>query len=259
MPTPKWKLVVDVGAVLPKPENNKPADRRIGELLKLLTEFVPTHKNSPYAPYLPGFTSLPLLLMKQSRTQQDSDLLTTILDSCSSYLTSGRSNSETAWMIARDYMLLSQTNSFPKIQQLQPPHHPGQLLQLQPHQPMESLGIAHHQEQNQHAGISQLQQQGSMGQLQLHQQSQPQHNGALTQQQNKMHSMGSMHHQQQQVLPMGNAAIAAAPVNGSPPVHQNGLLAVNHSDSMISTINPSAFHSMIHRPPVAKHLQNNHM
>jgi hypothetical protein len=213
-----------------------------------MTEFVPTLQNSPYAPYLPGFTSLPLLLTKQSRTQQESDLLTTILDSYSSYLTSGRSNSETAWMIARDFMLLSQTNSFP---QLQSPQHSGQLLQLQP---MESLGIAHHQEQNQHASISQLQQHGSMGQL--HQQSQPQHNGALTQH--------SLHQQQQRVLSLGNAPIAAAPVNGSPPVQQNGLLAVDHSGSMSPlahafTHHPSAFHQMMHRPPAAKNHQNSHI
>jgi hypothetical protein len=264
MPTPKWKLVVDIGAAAPKPEN-KTADRRISDVLKVLTDFVPTQKNSPYAPYLPGFTSLPLLLLKQSRTQQESDLLTTILDSYSSYLTSGRSNSETAWMIARDYMVLSQTNSFSQPQQqLQASQHPGQLLQHHPHQPMESLGMAHHQEQNQHAGISQLQQQGSMGQL--HQQSQLQHNAALTQQQSKMHSMGSLHQQQQQqVLPMGNAPIAAAPANGSPPLHQNGLLSVNHNGSMsplapgFSTHHPSSFHPMTHRPPAAKHHQNNHI
>jgi hypothetical protein len=272
MPTPKWKLVVDVGAVLSKPANKKPADRRISELLKLMTEFVPTHKNSPYAPYLPGFTSLPLLLVKQSRTQQEFVLLTTILDSYSSYLTSGRSNSETAWMIARDYML--ETNSFSQPQQLQPPQQPGQLLLLQPphqQQQMETLGMPHHQEQNQHPGISQLQQHGSMGQL--HQQSQPQHNGVLSQQQNngvvsqqqnKMHSMGSLQ-QQQQVRSLGNAPIAAAPLNGSSSVHQNDLLSVNHSDSMnpsapaFSVQHPSAFHPMIHRPTPAKHHQNTHI
>lgn len=80
---------------------------------------MPTHRDSPYSPYLPGFTSLRLLLLKQARTKEETDLISTIVESFSSYNASGRSNSETAWMIARDYMLLSQSVSATEPQQVQ--------------------------------------------------------------------------------------------------------------------------------------------
>jgi hypothetical protein len=89
MPTPKWKLVVDVGAAPPKPENAKPVDRRVADLLKLMAEHIPTHRNSPNSPYLPGFTSLRLLLVKQTKTPEEADLMITVLESYLSYLSSG--------------------------------------------------------------------------------------------------------------------------------------------------------------------------
>ena len=50
MPTPKWKLVVDVGAAPPpRQESSKPVDRRVQELLQLTAEHMPSHKNSPFA------------------------------------------------------------------------------------------------------------------------------------------------------------------------------------------------------------------
>ena len=112
MPTPKWKLVVDVGSTPPaKSDDSKPVDKRISEVLKLLADHTPTHRNSPYSPYLPGFTSLRLLLLKRAKTKDDEDTIGTMLESYSSYLSSGKSNSETAWMIARDFMLLTQPAS----------------------------------------------------------------------------------------------------------------------------------------------------
>lgn len=110
MPTPKWKLVVDVGSAPPKPDG-KALDKRIPDILKLLAEHIPTHRNSPFSPYLPGFTALRLLLLKRSRTPEEEDLSSTMLDSYSSYLSSGRNSAETAWMVARDYMLLTQSTS----------------------------------------------------------------------------------------------------------------------------------------------------
>ena len=39
MPTPKWKLVVDIGMAPPKEDSDgKPTDRRVEEVLKLVTE-----------------------------------------------------------------------------------------------------------------------------------------------------------------------------------------------------------------------------
>jgi len=129
MPTPKWKLVVDIGTAPPKLDQ-KVADRRIPDMLKLLAENIPTHRNSPFSPYLPGFTALRLLLLKRNRTSEETDLANTMLDSYSSYLTSGRNSSETAWMVARDYMLMTQSSGqqnpvMPLTHQSQP-----QILQL---------------------------------------------------------------------------------------------------------------------------------
>ena len=134
MPTPKWKLVVDVGAAPPPPkgDNSKPVDRRIHEVLKLITDHAPANKNSPYSPYLPGFTSLRLLLIKGDRTQHENELMTTMLDSYSSYLPSGRQPVELAWMIARDFMLLTQTSHSQR--QVQAP-----AIQQQPQVPQQPL------------------------------------------------------------------------------------------------------------------------
>jgi hypothetical protein len=46
--------------------------------------------------------------MKQTKSPSETDLLSNIVESYSSYLSSNRSAPETAWMIARDYMMLSQ-------------------------------------------------------------------------------------------------------------------------------------------------------
>jgi hypothetical protein len=111
MPTPKWKLVVDVGAPPPKEENSSKlaADNRTEEVLKLIVEHTPTHRNAPHSPYLPGFEALRQVLTKQHKSEEEEELITTTLDSYSSYLSSGRKTAEIAWMVARDFMLLSQT------------------------------------------------------------------------------------------------------------------------------------------------------
>ncbi|KAG7350410.1 hypothetical protein IV203_009770 [Nitzschia inconspicua] len=136
MPTPKWKLVVDVGSAPPTPDDAKGTDKRVQEVLKLLAEHTPTHRNSPYSPYLPGFTSLRLLLLKRNRTSHDDDLLSTMLESYSSYLGSGREPVEIAWMMARDYMLLTQPSNqmngssfVPLLQSFQPVQNPPQQQQ----------------------------------------------------------------------------------------------------------------------------------
>jgi len=145
MPTPKWKLVVDIGSAPPKPDE-KAADRRISDMLKLLAENIPTHRNSPFSPYLPGFTALRLLLLKRNRTPEDNDLCNTMLDSYSSYLSSGRNSSETAWMVARDFMLLTQTTSqhsttLPQpLQQQAPPQQQHRAPQIQQQPLHQQLG-----------------------------------------------------------------------------------------------------------------------
>jgi hypothetical protein len=155
-----------VGATPPKADDAKPVDGRIAELLKLMAENIPTHRNSPYSPYLPGFTSLRLLLLKQTKTPEEGEMMTTILESYSSYLTSGRRGNEIAWMIARDYMLLSQSNNAMQPQQ-QPPQ---PALQLQPGQQIKhEVQHVQHQVQHQQHQVQQQQQH----QVQQQQQQQP--------------------------------------------------------------------------------------
>jgi len=178
MPTPKWKLVVDIGSAPPKPDG-KAIDRRITDMLKLLAENIPTHRNSPFSPYLAGFTALRLLLLKRNKTPEENDLASTMVDSYSSYLSSGRNSTETSWMVARDYMLLTQTSSqhtAPMPQSLQSmhqqqhivQHHPGTqpqqpVQQVQQQQPLQQqMGQAHHvlniQQQQQHNMVAPAQQ-----------------------------------------------------------------------------------------------------
>jgi hypothetical protein len=69
--------------------------------------------------YLPGFTMLRMLLTKQNKTAQETEMLSTILESYSSYSSSGRNNSETACLIARDSMMLYQSSGASQQQQIQ--------------------------------------------------------------------------------------------------------------------------------------------
>lgn len=139
MPTPKWKLVVDVGA--PDKTEPEPAatiggqvDTRANDLLLLMRTYTPADKNSPLAVYLPGFTSLRLLLEKIRKSPREEELAQTLVESFSSYCQSGRTPSDVAWMVARDHMLLSQQQHQPQQHQQ---HHHQQHQQLQPQQPQQ--------------------------------------------------------------------------------------------------------------------------
>ena len=116
VPSPKWKLVVDIGtpslkangSALTSPQNRNQEDPRAHEVLSLVGEYMPLNSCSPLAAYLPGFTALRLMLMKTNRTPRESEVLGTILGSYSSYVASGRPGSEIAWLLARDCMHLTQ-------------------------------------------------------------------------------------------------------------------------------------------------------
>jgi hypothetical protein len=167
MPTPKWKLVVDVGSAPPKFDDAKATDTRVQDVLKLLAEHTPTHRNSPYSPYLPGFTSLRLLMLKRTRTKDDNGILSTMLESYSSYLSSGKESGEIAWMMARDYMLLTQLpnqigssmapslQSYHQIQQVPPQHRVQQVLQPQLSQLQPAIANQFQQQQMQQIGALQ--------------------------------------------------------------------------------------------------------
>jgi hypothetical protein len=132
MPSPKWKLVVDVGEVEHPPIQDNLAgsiagdvldtvseagkssggrDPRIDEVVSLLGELMPSDPNSALAPYLSGFMSLRLLLLKPTKSPEEEDCARTMLDSYTSYAQGGRSQSDIGIMLARDYMYLSQNNS----------------------------------------------------------------------------------------------------------------------------------------------------
>jgi hypothetical protein len=220
MPTPKWKLVVDVGSTPPsKADEAKPVDKRSSEVLKLLADHTPTHRNSPYSPYLPGFTSLRLLLLKRAKTKEDEDTISTMLESYSSYLSSGKSNSETAWMIARDYMLLTQ----PASQQgnVVMPQTQASIQQQQQHQHQQALQQSVQQQQQQlqaalqaHAAQGNMLQQNSTAGLQI-QQAVALQNQLLHQQQQAL-QLQQMQNAQLQMMkdPLGQLPMAQAMASG---------------------------------------------
>lgn len=111
LPTPKWKLVVDIGAVQAKDTKagaNSQSTTMINDLLLLIRTYTPMDKTSPNAEYLPGFISLKLLLQKQWKNQREEEVYKTIIESYASYSKSGRSPADIACLVARDYMLLTQ-------------------------------------------------------------------------------------------------------------------------------------------------------
>jgi hypothetical protein len=167
MPSPKWKLVVDIGEEEEVGEGSPSAfafaaqlaelhtdvglkdpadlnlleslgsctqtatlstepregnDSRISDLISLIGEFMPSDPASPLAVYVPGFMSLRLLLLRQSRMVEEQELVNTILDSFSSYAAGGRERSEIAVMLARDFTYLSKQHHH-SHQYVQ---HPGQ-------------------------------------------------------------------------------------------------------------------------------------
>jgi len=139
MPSPKWKLVVDIG--LPpvskiateqvasnsainsgesvssnSQEENK--DSRTDEIVALLGEHMPSDPSSPISTYLPGFMSLRLMLLRPSRSDDEEELVRTMMGSYTSYTSAGRTKNDIALMMARDYMFLTQS------QRKQPPQAP---------------------------------------------------------------------------------------------------------------------------------------
>jgi hypothetical protein len=131
LPSPKWKLVVDVGEAEPIPVENDNAsaiqggadvndicsdgekvhggkDPRIDAVVSLLGEFMPSDPNSALAPFLSGFMSLRLLLLRSSRSPEEEDRARTMLDSYTSYSLGGRSKADIGILLARDYMFLLQ-------------------------------------------------------------------------------------------------------------------------------------------------------
>lgn len=123
LPAPKWKLVVDVGTGAGNDATNVSKstgqDSRIVDVMPLIDEHMPADSKAAAAPYLPGFTSLKLLLGKPNKSENENELLKSLLDSYSSYIAAGRAKNDIALMLARDYMFLSQQQSFQQKRQPQ--------------------------------------------------------------------------------------------------------------------------------------------
>jgi hypothetical protein len=108
MPTPRWHLVVDVGAsTIPSTTENRIDTQKQIDLLRMLEGYMPKNKYSPMSLFLPGFTSLRLLLVKDEKSPKDFELLRSILVSYDSYVQAGRSDSDVIAMTARDFMFLT--------------------------------------------------------------------------------------------------------------------------------------------------------
>lgn len=136
LPTPKWKLVVDIGEQQPGQGNQEcgvagntvsnvdqvselqeshissnsstGTDPRVDQVVSLLGQYMPSDPSSPLGSYIGGFMSLRLLLLRPSKTPQEEEIVNTMLGSFSSYSSGGRANSDIALMLARDYMFLAQ-------------------------------------------------------------------------------------------------------------------------------------------------------
>jgi hypothetical protein len=140
LPSPKWKLVVDIGEAQPQAQQigstsnatdangvekglevgkGEGRDPRIDDVVSLLGELMPSDPSSPLAPYLSGFMSLRLLLLRSSLSPEEEDRARTMLDSYTSYSQGGRSKADIGIMLARDYMFLAQNNNNHQQQQQQ--------------------------------------------------------------------------------------------------------------------------------------------
>lgn len=147
-PEPKWKLVVDLGdpgiavaqeqdelhvveqemvtfsttggrqvsataaataaGAMSATNSNSEDDSRIAEIVILLGDHMPSDPSSAHSPYLSGFMSLRLLLLRSSRSPDEDEIIQTLLSSYSSYASSGRTQSDIALMLARDFLFLKQ-------------------------------------------------------------------------------------------------------------------------------------------------------
>jgi hypothetical protein len=165
-PSPKWKLVVDVGVGPPaKPDEMTEEEAQLRhELLILIQKCMPVDKNSQFASYLPGFTSLRLLLTQHILSPREEDLLKSILGVYASYKKgSQRSEPNIAVLTARDFMLLSKPEKNSSVLNPKPTstratiHQPGQKNNFMDRcSPFSSQDIPPSNVNNSQNGVSQL-------------------------------------------------------------------------------------------------------
>ena len=135
LPTPKWKLVIDMGnSVVGAPAGSatvKPLlntttkmsmissyspsiivsptlDPRIAQIVNLLADEMSPRMMTNPSSHSNDMISLRLLLLKPNRSADEEELVSTIVGSYSSYITGARPKHEVAVMIARDYSFMIQ-------------------------------------------------------------------------------------------------------------------------------------------------------
>lgn len=124
IPKPIWRLVVDIGAEnvgqqmlamqhqqyqssSPQIDATSHSLAHTSEVISIFNEHMPSDPVSPAFEYLREFMALRLLLLRSLRNENEQAIVDTILSSYSSYKSSGRSRSEIAVMLARDFMYLN--------------------------------------------------------------------------------------------------------------------------------------------------------
>lgn len=109
LPTPQWKLVVEVGEGAPSQANKATSgeDPRIPELLSLLEANMPKDQHAPLAPLLSGLTSLRLLLVKPTRTLEEKESLDVALNTYESYKLEGLPASEIVELTSKTFMVMT--------------------------------------------------------------------------------------------------------------------------------------------------------
>jgi len=140
MPMPTWKLVVDIGAeevgqqMLAMQHQQYQSsevaatthslahtrDQLTSEVISIFAEHMPSDPISPAFEYLQGLMALRLLLLRPLRNDNEQAIVDTILSSYSSYKSRGRSRSEIAEMLARDFMYLNPHANSQQSMSLQP-------------------------------------------------------------------------------------------------------------------------------------------
>lgn len=165
MPSPKWKLVVDISKDLPSvtpsahfsTSSNSPSGAgglskeqnqhgkgtirdhahlhsavisrdkysEIDQLISLLGECMPSDPSLSPASHATDFVSLRLLLLRPQKSPKEEDIVRTVLGSFTSYCSAGRSREDIAMMLAHEYLLLSQ--QLPTPQQHQYHCHPDHI------------------------------------------------------------------------------------------------------------------------------------
>eukprot|EP00814_Leptocylindrus_danicus_P009809 CAMPEP_0116019704 /NCGR_PEP_ID=MMETSP0321-20121206/9387_1 /TAXON_ID=163516 /ORGANISM="Leptocylindrus danicus var. danicus, Strain B650" /LENGTH=700 /DNA_ID=CAMNT_0003490309 /DNA_START=261 /DNA_END=2363 /DNA_ORIENTATION=+ len=146
LPNPRWKLVVDVGLedsstqaanqtkksvtgnnLASNEEANKGSlqeNKVINEIIGLLGEHMPSDPTSPLAAYTPGYMTLRLMLLRNTRSEQENEWMRILMGSYTSYAHAGRCNRDIAALLARDFMFLQQQAHSAASQQQQQSHTP---------------------------------------------------------------------------------------------------------------------------------------